>query len=250
MADSPPQKRLAKLSAKETLTATILHELTQPLASSAMHVAGLKRMAELPDVPLDRETLSYGLDRLDQAIRRCTEIISRIRSLVMDDRPVRTATGMDTIFGQALRAIEDVSGRNHADIEVDASWAPDPAWCDPVQIEQVIVNLLLNAISATRSQPMPRITVRAISRRTLVRGRFIEISVTDNGPGIPPGQDEVLFRPFLDNGNGGSSLGLAICRSLVEIHGGDIWYEHGPAGGASLHFTLPQAQRHGRKPSR
>jgi signal transduction histidine kinase len=108
----------------------------------------------------------------------------------------------------------------------------------------VIVNLLLNAIYATRSQPMPKVTVRAVARRTLVRGRFIEISVTDNGPGIRSGQDDVLFQPFQHVFNGGAGLGLVICRSLVEQHGGDIWHEQGAGGGASFHFTLPQASRH------
>ena len=231
------------LSASETLTATILHELTQPLASAAMHVAGLRRITEARDVPIDRESLSYALERLDHAVRLSSLIISRMRSLVIDGRPVRNAITCATIFDEALRTIEDVPDRERVHVDVDVGWAPDPALCDDVQIEQVVINLLLNAINATRGHPMPQIILRATARRTLVRGRFIEISVTDNGPGIQPGEEEVLFRPFHHAARNGTGLGLAICRSIVEMHGGDIWYERSQFGGASFHFTLPLAPR-------
>ena len=247
MADSPSYQRMATLSASETLTATILNELTHPLASAAMHVASLRRMAVADDMPIDGESLSYGLERLDHAVRLCTLIISRMRSLVIDGKPVRSAVGLDTIFTAALLTIEDAPGRDRMNIEIDASWAPDPVLCDDVQIEQVVVNLVLNAIAATRGHSLPKVVLRAVSRRSLIRGRFIEVSVTDNGPGIPPGDEEVLFRPFHQAGKDGTGLGLAICRSVVEMHGGDIWYEHRQFGGASFHFTLPQARREGQK---
>ena len=239
---------MVTLSASETLTATILHELTQPLASAAMHVAGLRRMTESGNI--DRETLSYGLERLDHAVKLSTLIISRMRSLVIDGRPVRNAVTVATIFDEALQTIEDVPGRERVTVDIDVAWAPDPALCDDVQIEQVVINLLTNAIAATRNLPLPRVILRAVARRTLVRGRFIEVSVTDNGPGIRHGEEEALFRPFHQAGRNGTGLGLAICRSIVEMHGGDIWYEHSQFGGASFHFTLPLAPRKRWKRSR
>ena len=248
--DRPDFERLATLSESETLTATILHELTQPLAAATMHIAGLKRMAENDNMPIDRTSLNYALERLDLAVKRSSLIISRMRALVIDGRPVRNAVTLETVFDSALRTIEDMPERSRVEIELDSSWAPDPVWCDSVQIEQVLVNLLTNAMVATKSQDSPKVVIRAVSRRTLVRGRFIEISVTDNGPGIRPGEEEVLFRPFANGVKGGTGLGLSLCRSIVELHGGDIWYEHSQFGGASFHFTLPQARKDGAKRSR
>jgi signal transduction histidine kinase len=225
------------------LTATILNELTQPLARAANEVGVLRRLAAPDAGPFDGEAMARSVDRLDSALVRCMLVISRIRALAIDGRAVRSQVTIDAVIRAALRLVETAPGFARTRFEVDAASAPMPLWCDAVQIEQVIANLLSNAIAAVQAQPAPLVRVRAHARSTLALKRMIEVVVTDNGPGVPAGERDDLFQPFHASRNGVTGLGLAICRAIVELHGGRIWHQPLPGGGAAFHFTLPVSVR-------
>ena len=111
---------------------------------------------------------------------------------------------------------------------------------DQSQIEQVVINLLLNAIDATRTTPEPRLVE---ARAALAADGGVEITVTDTGIGVDPALAERIFEPFLTTKSGGLGMGLAISRSIVTAHGGHLWHTPNAGGGAAFHFTLPADDR-------
>jgi two-component system sensor kinase FixL len=111
---------------------------------------------------------------------------------------------------------------------------------DQIQIEQVVVNLLLNAIEATSGCAEPR-TVEVRATIAAMPDAAVEIAVSDSGSGIDPLLEQRIFEPFLTTKPSGLGMGLAISRSIVGAHGGRLWYTPNPGGGTTFHFTLPAA---------
>jgi signal transduction histidine kinase len=107
---------------------------------------------------------------------------------------------------------------------------------DKVHLEQVLLNLLLNGMDAMASTPVPQ---RRLAVRTARRGGAVEVAVMDNGPGIPATTLPRLFESFFTTKKDGMGLGLPLARSIVEAHGGRIWAENRPEGGAAFRVTLP-----------
>lgn len=111
---------------------------------------------------------------------------------------------------------------------------------DRVQVQQVVLNLIMNAAEAMGSRHEPR--------EIVVRSRSLDpnqaaIDVEDSGPGIDPADEARLFKPFFTTKQDGLGMGLAICRSIVEVHRGRIWVTANEGGGAAFHFTLPVSMR-------
>jgi signal transduction histidine kinase len=112
---------------------------------------------------------------------------------------------------------------------------------DPLQIQLVLVNLLNNARHSMESLPDQADNVITIAIRPL-NDREIEVSVADRGPGVAAEAVEEIFEPFYSTKPQGMGIGLAICRTIIEAHGGRIWYTPNPSGGAVFHFTLPSVE--------
>lgn len=141
---------------------------------------------------------------------------------------------LEEMIGSALRTMRGSLSRSHVRVDL-----PDPALlveCDSTLMERVFINLLENAIKY--AGPDAGILVRAVTRPG-----WLEVSVADTGPGIPPGKEVVIFEKFVrgdrESATPGVGLGLAICRAIIEIHQGRIWADNTPSGGACFHFTLP-----------
>jgi two-component system sensor kinase FixL len=105
---------------------------------------------------------------------------------------------------------------------------------DRVQIQQVLINLIRNAIEAMQNSDTRNLSISAVKHED----GFVQISVTDTGPGIPPDLANQLFQPFVTTKREGMGVGLSICRTIVEAHGGRIWVEPNPGGGTIFRFTL------------
>ncbi|MEA3004112.1 MAG: two-component system, LuxR family, sensor kinase FixL, partial [Sphingomonadales bacterium] len=114
--------------------------------------------------------------------------------------------------------------------------AADRVEVDPVQIQQLLVNLIRNAVEALTEAPQPRRRLLVATRR--LGPSEVEVEIADNGPGIAPELRDRLFQPFVSSKGGGTGIGLAICRTIVEAHGGRIRVEEAPGGGAVFRFTL------------
>jgi signal transduction histidine kinase len=233
----------AQLTTREMLTVTILDELTQPLAAAVSEINALHQLAAVGSELLDAAGLALAVDRLDQALLRCRLIISRIHALAIADKAAHRPLPIENVVRSALRLVESAPGFDRVRFELDTASVSAPLLGDAVQLEQVVANLLANALAVAQSQPEPLVRIRAQARSTGELGREIEVVVTDNGPGVPPAERDALFQPHHRVRPGGTGLGLAVCRAIVELHGGRIWHEAVPGGGAAFHFTVPAALR-------
>jgi two-component system sensor kinase FixL len=224
---------VSRLSAMGAMASTLAHELNQPLAAVSNFISGARRIAEKSDTPLDLigalEAASSGAQRAGEIVRRLRELVSRgTVSVQSEDLPRLIEEACVLGFVD-----EKLHGTSHR-IELD----PAARWvmADRVQIQQVLINLIRNAIDAVGQS-----RTREVAIATRADGSQIEISVADTGPGIAPEHLESLFSRFMTTKSGGMGIGLPISRTIVELHGGKIWTENRPEGGALFRFTLPKA---------
>jgi two-component system sensor kinase FixL len=215
------------------LAASLAHELNQPLTAILSNANAATRFldAESPDFQEIREALAD----IAADDRRASDIILRMRAMLRKGDLERRPLDLNALVTDALRlaASDAVLRQVRVDEQLAAGLAP--VMGDPVQLQQVVLNLLLNGLDASAELPHPRSLVIATS------GGPSETRVTlrDWGPGIPPGALKHIFEPFFTTKATGLGMGLSISRSIVEAHGGRIWAANNEDGGATVGFTLP-----------
>jgi len=227
--------RVQRLS---TLTAAIAHEVNQPLAAILSNAqAGLQYLAREGATP---EAIKDILEAVVREGKRAAETVRTMRALIRRDETRRERIDLAAALGEAKRLLESEFAGNG--VRIETAFDPD-CWimADKVQMEQVGLNLLLNAAAAVRDDPQAsRVVQLQVSQCD--EGR-VRMSVRDAGRGIAPQDLASIFEPFWTTGQEGLGLGLAICRSIVEAHGGRIWAESNPVGGATFSVELPAAAR-------
>jgi signal transduction histidine kinase len=228
----------ARISMLGELTASIAHELRQPLASIAANgTAGGRWLdRETPDI----EEAQCSFSRIEAEAQRCVDIIGRIRGMALRREPENTLASLDELIDEALLFLRsDVKAHEITVSHVRASGVPGVI-ADRIQLQQVIVNLVLNAIQATEraGRAERKITIRTAAADAAT----VCCSVEDSGPGIAPEHFTSIFKSFFTTRENGMGMGLSICRSIVEAHGGRITADNASVhGGARLSFTLPTA---------
>ena len=220
------------------LTASIAHEVNQPLAAiTAGGEASLRWLARpTPDLGEIRElTKSVVADA-----RRASEIIARIRAMATRRVPEQTLLAIDEVIREALLFLRHEVESRGVRVSYFPGLASHKVAADRTQLQQVIVNLAVNAMQA---MAQARSTNRNISIRTVSQGpTTLRCSVEDSGPGIQPQHVTRLFDSFFTTKDGGMGMGLRICRSVIEAHGGHMAADNGSSlGGARFSFTLPVA---------
>jgi len=226
----------SRLSAVGTMASALAHELNQPLTAVANYLEASRDLLDSPD-PEMKEILRGALSEAATQAVRAGEIVRKLRSYVsrgeVDARPAR----LRPMLSDAV-ALSKTS-RDRADIPVNISLEDgvDRVLADPIQIQQVVINLIRNAMDAMAGRNDARIEVRA---RKSAESGFIEIEVCDNGPGLSPEMKESIFKPFATTKAQGMGLGLSICQTIVEAHGGTIRAVASPQGGTCFRFTLRQ----------
>jgi two-component system sensor kinase FixL len=225
---------VSRLSAMGTMASTLAHELNQPLAAISNFLSGTKRIAERPDV--SREILLDALDGAEAASRRAGEILRRLRDLVSRGKVSVQTEHLPELIEEARALAFDEAA---AGISYHLLLDPKAAWVkvDRIQIQQVMINLVRNAVEAMAGSERREVTIR-----TRLAGQMIEIEVADTGPGIPSQNIESLFSEFMTTKSDGMGLGLPISRTIIEAHGGAIRAENRPEGGAFFIFTLQRAK--------
>jgi PAS domain S-box-containing protein len=213
------------------LSGAFAHELAQPLTSILGNAE-----AALELLPPDTPALSEIRDMLRDIIKddvRAAEVIQRLRSMLTQGEIQRRAVDLNQVVREVLAlARSDLITRN---VSVITHLDPQGALvvADPVQLQQVLLNLIVNACEAMSASP-PSQRRLTIGTRPTDEGRSIECAVTDRGCGIAPADTERIFQPFVTTKKQGLGLGLAICRSIIEAHGGRLWAENDPAGGGAI----------------
>jgi PAS domain S-box-containing protein len=229
----------ARVSTLGELAASIAHEINQPLASiAATSQASLRWLAQpAPNVDKLRKLTGDVISDVERA----SDIIGRIRTMVAGRAPEQTLLSLDDIIGEALLFLRhEVQSRGVAVSHIRALDGQKVSG-DRTQLHQVIVNLAINAVQAMEQADSPR---RNISIRTAAHDRAtLRCSVEDSGPGIEPDNIARLFDSFFTTKDSGMGMGLRICRSIVEAHGGHLIADNDSAeGGARFSFTLPVAR--------
>lgn len=228
----------ARISVLGELMASLAHEVNQPLAAlSANGAAGL-RWLDRPE-PNVAEA-SALLRNIVADAGRAAAIIARIRSMASGGTPQRVPLSLHTVINEALMFLRHELQARQVSVAIDLMPMAPPVLGDRTQLQQVIVNLAINAAQAMAQADSPR---RVLTVRTAPAAPDrLACSVEDSGPGIPPEHLDRLFESFFTTKAGGMGMGLAISRTIIETHGGTLQAGNGAAeGGARLSFTLPVA---------
>lgn len=228
--------RAARLNALAEMASGIAHELSQPL-SAIMAYARAGRHLLQQGGPEARAELEQSLDKVMQQAERAGEIIRRIRGSVHKAPPKFQLQAVGDLLRHALAVLDDDIQEGNIAVRVEDTAPEMKAWVDAIFVEQVMVNILRNAVESISAAggDVREIVVR-ISQKS---PEWLEVSITDTGEGLVGQDPEQWFMPFATSRRGSLGLSLSLSRSLVEAHGGHLWAEPAPAGGAILRFTLP-----------
>jgi two-component system sensor kinase FixL len=226
----------ARVNAVGILASSLVHELTQPLtAASFFSSTAAAMMAVGKTEPAE---LSRVLDGVDAQIMRATTIIRRLRDFLRRREMEMKTVEIDRVVGEALGLLHWFATDHGVDIKL-AQPAPGlTVQVDPIQLEQVLINLICNSIVAIDNAHEQH---REVAVAIDARRDQIEVTVSDSGPGLPAESPDHLFNIFSSRRDAHLGMGLAISRDIVEAHGGKLWAEREPDEGAVFHFTLPLA---------
>lgn len=231
------QDKLARASEAASLaelSASVAHEVNQPLAAIMTNAQACRRWltADPPNV----ERAQMIVERIARSARSAADIVSHIRALFSRTTGPRIPSAPGALMNEVRELLAEELTRREVRLEVQVADSVPPVSIDPVQIQQVLVNLVRNAMEAMAAVD--------VERRLLIVEIFpyqddVRIDVVDTGPGLT--QPERVFEAFVTTKPEGMGMGLAICRSIVEAHGGRLWAENRDPAGARFAFTLPAA---------
>ncbi len=214
-------------------TASVLaHELNQPLAAASNYLAALRRLVGHSGAP-QAPRMEEAAQKAHQQIQRAGGIVKRLRSFIDKRDTERSVESPAILIDDAVMLL----GTLEAGITLQTLVEPavPNVLIDRIQLQQVLVNLMRNAIEAMRASPRRELVLRVFG----LPSRMVEISLQDTGPGLPKDVAQRLFQPFVTSKKDGMGVGLSICHGIVTDHGGTIWAEPAPGGGTLFRFTLP-----------
>jgi two-component system sensor kinase FixL len=216
------------------MASALAHELNQPLSAIANYLNGARKL--IGRGPESEAKVSQAVEKAAEQAIRAGDIIRRLRDFLARGEGERTVESLARLVHEACGLA--LVGAKEASVDVAYQMDPhlDRVIVDRVQIQQVIVNLVRNALDAMQAQGGGRLNVS-----TTVENGMAAVSIVDTGPGVDEQAAARLFQPFVTTKANGMGVGLSICRSIVEAHGGKIWTEPNPGGGAIFRFTVPLA---------
>jgi two-component system sensor kinase FixL len=231
--------RLSRIALMGEMTASLGHELNQPLTAIANNAAAARRFFDRGQI--DPAMLKELVADIATASLRAGEVINGIRGMARKGKSTRSPINLNAVIGDTLRLVRsDILTRETVVVRDFDSRLPNVE-VDPVQIQQVLLNLIMNALDAVEALPPAERRI-IISTRSL-NGETAEVSVRDFGTGLPKDQPEKVFDHFFSTKTEGMGMGLTIARSIVEAHAGTLGAEDVDGGGARFFFRLPATQR-------
>ncbi|TYL96368.1 GHKL domain-containing protein [Bradyrhizobium rifense] len=225
--------RMARFTAAGQMAALITHELSQPLTAIVNSMNATKRLLNRTD----RASLAIAQDVASEAAAealRASEILRRHRQFVGTDEKERRTETLSLMIEEAGELALSSAAPPGANLKFELDARATHAFINRVQIQQVLVNLIRNALEAMADQEQREVTLAT----RVVGDGMIEVTVADVGPGISEDIARRLFEPFVSSKHNGMGLGLSISRLIIETHGGQLTAES-KAGGTSFHFTIP-----------
>ncbi len=222
----------SRVDAMNAMASTLAHELNQPLAIATNYLAACRLRLVRAIIPPE-PTIVEALDMATTQVRNAGEIIRGVRALVSGGSAPRQYVSLTTICAEATQLLRSAAPRSVFSLSCAIDPAADMILAVSVQIQQILMNLVLNAIDAASAERDLAIVIGGERRSD----EIVAIRVTDNGRGLPTAADE-LFSAFFTTKETGLGLGLSICRTLVEVHGGEIAVEKTGPTGTTVRFTL------------
>jgi two-component system sensor kinase FixL len=226
---------VGRISEMGSLASALAHELNQPLTAIANYSEAAR---DLFGEHLDEQKTALIREALDETAKeaiRAGQIVARLRQFISQGETQARPESLSRLIGEA-NALALVGTREHGiEIQIQLDSDADQIFVDRVQIQQVLINLIRNAIDAMLASPRKSLTIRTEAGPD----EFVTITIEDTGSGVSESVVDQLFQPFVSTKEAGMGIGLSICRDIVEAHGGRIWFEAGPDGGTVFHFTLP-----------
>jgi len=232
------QERLthfSRLSTMGEMAAGLAHEINQPLSAIATYARACQRLITLPEP--DYTEVVAALEQINAQALRAGEVIRRLRNFVKNREVKREPVDCARLL-EDLRMLAETDARLHnIRLRLDCEEPLPMVYADPIQLQQVVLNLVRNAIDAMAEVAEDRREVVLTTR--MASDGEIEITVADHGTGLAAEATEHLFNPFFTTKASGTGLGLAISRSIVRAHGGRLWHTPNDGCGVRFHFTLP-----------
>lgn len=223
----------AQASRMGAMTASIAHEVNQPLAAIVANAnAALRWMARTPpDVAEVRESLG----QIVREGQRAADVIQSVRSMFKSKELARTSVDLNQLIHEALALVQGTLEKHGVIVRTELDEALVPVTGNRVQLQQVLFNLVTNAIEAMELVADRRVLVKS----ELESGGEVRVTVEDSGSGIDPQVIDQIFTSFFTTKTNGMGIGLSICQAIIESHGGRLWASPSATRGAVFQFTLP-----------
>ena len=236
----------ARLATMGEIASTLAHELNQPLAAISSYTAGALNLLNSEAArsgAIDLDTLKPALEKAGAQAQRAGQIIRSVHAFVKRREPLRNAVRIQDLIENTLPLVELQAHQFF--VAIQTSIAPDlPAvLADGVMLEQVLLNLTRNAIESMQDIAPERRILRIVAEQDSGSAPGVTVAIIDHGHGIPDEVAERLFSPFFSTKAEGMGMGLNICRTAVEFHGGALTHARNPAGGTIFRFSLPALSR-------
>jgi len=228
----------SRLTTMGEMASSLAHELNQPLTAIANYSMGAVAMVRAGEARAEK--LLPALEKASAQAQRAGKIISRIREFVKRSEPRRQPASIADIVDNAIGFADIDARKRRIRIQPEVPSDLPPVLADPILIEQVLLNLVKNAVEASDFDAGAEEVRVAVTHRTDTPGAPIEVAVIDQGKGLS--DPERLFEPFFSTKTTGLGMGLNICRTIIESHHGRLWAEARPGGGTIFRFTLPCAR--------
>jgi two-component system sensor kinase FixL len=224
---------VSRVSAMGTLAAALAHELNQPLSAIATYMEAARDLLDDP-APDTIEMIREAFSESAAQAMRAGQIVRRLRDFISRGEAERRVESLHKLVIEA-NALALAGGGDHGvDVSLELDPGADLVLVDRIQVQQVFLNLVRNAIEAMEHSEVKKLEIRSLRDA----GGLVRICVDDSGPGLAEDMRHTLFEPFQSTKDAGMGLGLSICRTLIEAQGGRIWADASPLGGTSFQFTL------------
>lgn len=227
--------RVGRLSTMGEMTASIAHEINQPLTAISMYAQACNKLLQSPSV--DREKLTTALEKLTKQTLRAGAIIERIQRFVRNESGQRELVSLNVLVRDLSNFVAADARLNDIELVYELASPMPLVFCDPIQIQQVALNLIRNAIDAM--QQIDRQHGNRLVVRTAHGDGWVEFAVVDCGTGVSQDDEPLVFSAFHTTKKDGMGMGLSICRSIINQHGGQLSFNNNPSHGATFYFRLP-----------
>lgn len=228
--------RASRIRTVGAMAAGLAHEINQPLSAVTNYAEAC--LHRIRSGHANSAEIRADLEQIAEQAERAGAIVQRLRSFVKQRRSERRPIDCNACIREVLQFSAAELAARRAEVRLQLAEPLPRVLSDPIELQQVLLNLLRNALDALDESPLPEHHV--VIETAPLDPDAVEISVRDNGPGLPPDIFDRVFRPFFSTKTEGLGVGLAICRTIVELHGGRMWAEANTPTGTVFRFTLPR----------